>query len=100
MYRDGGLDALLQRRRPPGKRARVTPDAWAGLQTELQAGRIARLADAQHDLKADWGLEYHSLNGIWWHFKQRRVRLKPGRRCHRRADAHPQAQVTKPLVAP
>ena len=99
-YRDGGLDALLQRRRPPGKRPRLTPEAWAGLRTELQAGRIARLADAQHYLKAHWGIEYHTLNGIWWHFKQRRVRLKTGRRRHRRADAQLQAQFKKTLVAP
>lgn len=47
-YRAGGLAALLHRRRPPGKQSRLTPDAWAGVQAELRAGRIAQLADAQH----------------------------------------------------
>ena len=86
-YRDGGLNALLQRRRAPGKRSRLTPDAWHGLQTELRAGRIAQLADAQRYLAEQWGIQYRSLNGIWWVLKQRRVKLKTGRRRHRHADA-------------
>jgi transposase len=97
-YRDGGLDALLQRQRPPGKRSRITPDAWAGVQTELRAGHIAHLADAQRYLAEQWGIEYRSLNGIWWLFKQRRVKLKTGRRRHRLADATQQAAFKKSLL--
>ena len=94
-YRDGGLTALLQRRTAPGKRARLTPAAWAGLQAELQAGRIARLADAQRYLKDQWGIDYQSVNGIWWHFKHRRIRLKTGRRQHRQHDAQAAEQFKK-----
>jgi transposase len=97
-YRDGGLNALLQRRRAPGKRSRLTPDAWHGLQTELRAGRIAQLADAQRYLAEQWGIQYRSLNGIWWVLKQRRVKLKTGRRRHRHADPMQQAQFKKTFL--
>ena len=96
-YRAGGLDALLQRRTPPGKPARLTAAAWAGLQTEIRAGRIAQLADAQRYLHQQWGIEYRSLNGIWWLFKQRRVRLKTGRRRHRQTDPAQQRAFKKTL---
>ncbi len=94
-YRDGGLQALLERRRPPGKHSRLTPDAWRGLQAELRAGRIVQLTDAQRYLAEQWGIEYRSLNGVWWLFKQRRVKLKTGRRRHRLADATQQAVFKK-----
>lgn len=94
-YRDGGLDALLQHRTPPGKRSRLTPEAWAGLQAEIRAGRIGQLTDAQRYLRAQWRIEYRSLNGIWWLFKQRRVKLKTGRRRHHQADAAQQARFKK-----
>lgn len=97
-YRDGGLDALLQRRQSPGKRSQLTPDAWAGLQAELRAGHIAQLADAQRYLREQWGIAYRSLNGIWWMLRQRRVKLKTGRRRHRLADATQQAQFKKSLL--
>ncbi len=97
-YRGGGLAALLQRQRPPGKRSRLTPDAWAGLQAELRAGRIAQLADAQRYLMEQWGIHYHSVKGIWWLLKQRRVTLKTGRRQHRFADAAQPATFKKTLL--
>ena len=98
-YRDGGLDALLERRRPPGKRSRLTVEAWAGLQAELRAGHIAQLADAQRYLAEQWGIEYRSLNGVWWLLKQRRVKLKTGRRRHRHADTAQQMRFKKTLLA-
>lgn len=99
-YRDGGLDALLQRRRPPGNRSRLTPQAWAGVQAELRAGRIAQLAAAQRYLAEQGGMHYRSVTGVWWLFKQRRGKLKTGRRRQRRADAMQQAAFKKSLLAP
>ena len=97
-YRAGGLNALLQRRTPTGKRSRLTPEAWAGLQAEIRAGRIAQLADAQRYLREQWRIEYRSLNGVWWLFKQRRVRLKTGRRRHQQPDTVQQARFKKTLA--
>jgi transposase len=89
-YARGGLAALLVVRRPPGRRARMTPEAWAGLEAEMRAGRIARLADACRYLRETWRIAY-SAKGLWGHFKRRRVTLKTGRRRHGRAAAARQA---------
>ena len=32
-------------------------------------------------------MEYASLNGVWWQLRKHRIKLKTGRRRHRRADA-------------
>lgn len=89
-YREGGLTHLLTVRPRPGAPAKLTPAAWAGLEAELRASRIATLRDAQHYLQQQWAISY-SLNGVWYHLRKRRVRLKTGRRRHQRADAARQA---------
>jgi transposase len=85
-YRQGGLAGLLAEPPRPGKRSRLTPEAWAGLEAEMVAGRIGTLAEARHYLHEHWGIVYRSLNGVWWQLQRRRARPKTGRRRHRRAN--------------
>ncbi len=81
---------LLETHPRPGTPAKLTPAAWAGLEAEMRAGRIATLRDAQRYLQEQWAIPY-SLNGIWYHLCQRRARLKTGRRWHQRVDSAQQA---------
>lgn len=89
-YRQGGLARLLEVHPRPGKPPKLTPVAWAGLEAEMRAGRIATLRDAQRYLQEQWAIRY-SLKGIWYHLRQRGARPKTGRRRHQRADAARQA---------
>jgi transposase len=86
-YRARGLAGLLEERPRPGKASRLTPEALAGLAAEMRAGRIATLADARRFLAERWGVEYASLNGVWWQLRKHKIKLKTGRRRHRKADA-------------
>jgi transposase len=85
-YRAGGLAALTREPPRPGRAPRLTPEALAGLEGEMRAGRIATLADARRYLAEQHGVVYGSLNGVWWQLRKHRVKLKTGRRRHRRAD--------------
>jgi transposase len=98
VYRSGGLAALLGRRPREGRRERVGPAAWAALEAEMRAGRVARLREAQAFLRDRHGIA-HSRNGISLLFQRHRVKLKTGRRRHRRADAAAQAAFKKPRSA-
>src|SRR3712207_7467149 len=69
-YRAGGLDALLQRRTPPGKPSRLTAEARAGVPTEIRAGRSAQFAAAQRYLNPQRGTEHRSMTGTWLRFKR------------------------------
>ena len=60
----------------------------------MRAGRVARLREAQAFLRDRHGIA-HSLNGISLLFKRHRVKLKTGRRRHRKADAAAQAAFKK-----
>lgn len=90
-YRAGGLAALTRERLRPGKASRLTPTALAGLEGEMRAGRIATLDDARTYLRERWGIEYGSLNGVWWQLRKHKIKLKTGRRRHRQADPAGQA---------
>jgi transposase len=86
-YRAGGVAALTRERPRPGKASRLTPEARAGLEAEMRAGAIATLEDARRYLAERWGIEYASLNGVWWQLRRHKIKLKTGRRRHRKADA-------------
>jgi len=90
-YRTVGLVVLERVYHPVGKPAQLTEEAWAGLQGELEAGRIGGQADARRYLAQTWGILYESVNGISYQFKRRRVKWKMGRRRHANADADMQA---------
>lgn len=78
-----------------GKSSQISPEAWEGLQTQLEAGRIATLEQARQYLNTQWGTHYQSVNGIHWQFKRFKVKLKIGRPRHRGADPEAQAVFKK-----
>jgi transposase len=94
-YTSRGLEALMRWQPRPGRQARVPPEAWTALAVEMRAGRIARLKEAQRYLREQWGITYHSLNGLSQLFKRHKTKLKTGRRRHRRADPAAQAAFKK-----
>ncbi|MDQ6905268.1 MAG: helix-turn-helix domain-containing protein [Chloroflexota bacterium] len=90
-YRRQGLATLGHVYHPAGKPARLTEEAWAGLQGELEAGRIGGQEEARRYLAETWGVHYQSIHGISYQFKRRKVKWKTGRRRHAKADATAQA---------
>jgi len=86
-YCTAGLAVLIRVYHPAGKPAQLTEEAWAGLQVELEAGRIGGQEEARRYLAATWGVVYESVNGIAYQFKKRKVKWKTGRRRHAKADA-------------
>jgi transposase len=90
-YRGGGLGALTATKPRLGRASRLTPEALAGLEAEMAAGQIATLAEARAYLAARWGVAYGSVNGVWWQFRKHGIKLKTGRRRHRKADPAAQA---------
>src|SRR5918996_287176 len=69
-YTTSGLDALLRSSPRPGRREQVSPQAWTALEVAMQAGQMARLKDVQRYLREQWGIDYHSLNGLSQLFKR------------------------------
>jgi len=96
-YTTRGLDALVQRQPRPGRHEQVSPEAWTALAGEMRAGRIARLQEAQRYLREQWGVDYHSLNGISQLLKRHKTKRKTGRRRHRQANLAAQAAFKKYL---
>lgn len=90
-YRTAGLAVLIRVYHPAGKAAHLTEEAWAGLQVELEAGRIGGQEEARRYLAETWGVVYESIHGISYQFKRRKVKWKTGRRRHVKADAAAQA---------
>jgi transposase len=97
LYQTGGIERLLEHHPRPGKRSQVTAAAWANLEAAMTRGEIATLKDAQHFLAEQHGIHYQSLGGVWWLLRQRKVRLKTGRRRHRQADPAAQTEYKRSL---
>ena len=74
-YEEQGLPGLLVIAKPSGKPSQITPDAWAGLQAELEKGRIGGLEDARQYLQDQWGVRYESLSGLWRMLQKRHVKF-------------------------
>lgn len=98
LYRREGLQKLTQPAVYAGKRSQLSPEAWEGLQAEMQAGRISTLQDARQSLQSHWQIDYRSLNGVWWQMRRHHAKLKTGRRQHRRAKPEQQEQCKKTSV--
>jgi transposase len=94
-YREGGLDALLDYRTPPGRTERVTPEAWAGLEAQMLKGRIRTLEQARRYLADEHGIHYAGITSISMLFQRRGVKLKTGRPRDRRTSAEAQAAFKK-----
>jgi transposase len=90
-----GLEALVRWQPRPGRQEQVSPEAWTALATEMRAGRVARLKEAQRYLRTPWGIDYRSLNGLSQLFKRHKTKLKPGRRRYRQANLAAQAAFKK-----
>jgi transposase len=86
-YQAHGLAALTASGTRPARPSKVDAEAWAGLEAELRAGRIARLEDARTYLDKRWHVRYASLNGVSQLFRRHGVKWKTGRRRHQLADA-------------
>lgn len=99
-YRSEGLAALVRVYHPAGKPALLTEAAWAGLQIELEAGRIGGQEEARRYLAETWGIHYQSIHGIAYQFKRRKVKWKTGRRRHANADAAAQAAFSQTSPSP
>jgi transposase len=95
-----GLSALERIYHPAGRPAQLSDDAWAGLQRELEAGRIVGQEDARRYLAEAWGVRYRSVNAISYQFKRRKVKWKTGRRRHANADAVAQATFVQTSPTP
>jgi transposase len=98
-YQTAGLTELVAQRPRPGKRSQVTAAAWTGLEAAMARGEIATLKDAQRFLAEQHDIHYQSLGGVWWLLRQRKARLKTGRRRHRQADPAAQTDYKRPLRA-
>lgn len=93
-YREGGLEALLDRGSPGGSSERLSEEAWQALETEMKAGRIARLREAQRFLKERFSIAY-TIGGLSDLFRRRKTKPKTGRRRNRKASAEQQAGFKK-----
>ena len=94
-YAHGGLTALLQRAPPGGRPERLDAAALAALDAEMKAGRIGRLRDAQRFLAEQCGIHYQGVSGLSRLCQRHKIKLKTGRRRHRRADAEAQVAFKK-----
>jgi transposase len=94
-YQQEGLDDLLRLAPAHGRRGRMTAEAWQDLQEQMKTGQIARLQDAQQYLDEHWGISYSSVSSLSWRFQQQHVKLKTGRRQHRRSSPQQQDQLKK-----
>ena len=94
-YKAQGLDALVTDAPRPGKPSQLTAEAYAGLCTQMRAGKIVTLADAQAYLAAEWGIAYRSVGGVWWQLRRHKAKPKTGRRQHRQTDPAQQAAFKK-----
>jgi transposase len=83
-YCEGGLAALLAPPRRRGMVERITPEAWEGLQAEMQAGHIGGLHEAQAYPRDSWHIAY-GIDAISKLFRRRKAKLKTGRPRHRKA---------------
>ncbi|MDN5698302.1 MAG: helix-turn-helix domain-containing protein [Rubrobacter sp.] len=85
-YRHGGLDALLEYHRPPGKQERITEEALDALEEQMKQGNIARLEESRLFLAEQYGIHYEGVSGLSRLFDRHQTKLKTGRRRHRKAS--------------
>jgi hypothetical protein len=81
----GGLAALLTRSPRLGRQERVRADTWHAVEVQMRAGRITGLEDARRYLRAHWGSDDRSLNGVSQLFQHHMTKPKTGWHHHRQA---------------
>jgi transposase len=85
LFRQGGLERLLQKGRGPGTPSRLTAEAAAALRQKLAAGTWRRAADAQRWLAETHGVVV-GLAAVYKYLKRLGARLKVPRPCHEKHD--------------
>lgn len=96
-YRTGGLGALLARGTSGGSQERIPSEAWRALETEMKAGRIATLKQAQRFLEERFSTRY-TIGGLSDLFRRRKAKLKTGRRRNKKASPEEQAAFKKHVL--
>jgi transposase len=96
-YRTGGLAALLQPAVYPGRPSRMTPAALARLQTAMEQGEIATVAQARQYVAPHDQIVYPHDQGMATVLAKHQIKKKTGRRRHRKASAAAQQAVKNPL---
>lgn len=86
-YQHGGLDALLEFHGPPGKQEYITEEALKALEEQMKQGNIARLEECRIFLAENYGIHYKGVSGLSRLFDRHQIKLKTGRRRHRKASA-------------
>lgn len=97
IYQREGLAALVARRPRGGRRERMTPQAWQSLSAAMAAGQIGGLREVQQHLRKQCRISYRGVSGVSRLLRRHGVKLKTGRRQHRKADAEQQAAFKKGL---
>jgi transposase len=91
-YREGGIAAMLvDGSSKRGQRERMTPEAWEGLNAEMEAGEMRTLEQVRRYLAHEWDIHYANTSSVSDLFRRHKVKWKTGRRRHRKADAAAQA---------
>jgi transposase len=91
-YQHGGLDALLEFHRPPGKQEYITEEALRALEEQMKQGNIARLEECRLFLAENYNIHYEGVSGLSRLLDRHQTKLKTGRRRHRQAsDAQQEA---------
>jgi transposase len=97
VYQRGGLAALVVQRPRGGRRERMTPQAWQSLSAAMEAGQMGGLREVQQHLRKRCGIRYRGVSGVSRLLKRHGVKLKTGRRQHRKAELGQQAAFKKGL---
>jgi transposase len=85
LFRQGGLERLLQKGRGKGTPSRLTAEAAQALRQKLEAGGWRRAADAQRWLAETHGVVV-GLAAVYKYLKRLGARLKVPRPCHEKHD--------------
>lgn len=95
-YQRDGLDALLAYQRSSSGRAeRITEEALDALEEKMKQGSISTLREARNFLAERFSIHYKGVSGLSRLFKRYQIKLKTGRRRHRKASEEQQAAFKK-----
>jgi transposase len=86
---------LLEAKPRGGKNERVSEEALDTLKERMKAGEIARLEEARRFLEERFGIHYKGVSGLSRLLKRHQIKLKTGRRRHRKASEEEQAAFKK-----
>lgn len=94
-YQRDGLGALLEYQRPSGRAERITEEALDALEDQMKQGSISTLREAREFLAERFSIHYKGVSGLSRLFKRYQIKLKTGRRRHRKASEEQQAAFKK-----